>query len=63
MIDRGLVVQLQAAVAQPPIVPHPLLAVDNQRIKPDPLQLNGGGNSGVAAADDENVGLAIPVLR
>jgi hypothetical protein len=62
MIDRGLVVQLQPAVAQPPIVADPMLPVDNQRIEPDPLQFDSGGNAGVAAADNENVGLAIPVL-
>jgi hypothetical protein len=59
MIDRGFVVQLQPAVAQPPIVADPLLAVDDERVEPDPLQFGGGGNSGVAAADNENVGLAI----
>src|SRR4030088_2327464 len=60
MIDRRLVVQLEAVVAQPPIVADARGFIDHQCIEADALQFNRGRNAGMAAADDQNVRLAIP---
>ena len=59
MIDRRLVVELEAAVAQPPIVADAPGFIDDQRIEADALQFDRRRNAGMAAADDENVRLAI----
>jgi hypothetical protein len=59
VIDRCLVVEFEAAVAQPPIVTDTPGFIDDQRIEPDPFQFDRGRNAGMAAADDENVRLAI----
>src|SRR6266478_4160258 len=59
MIDRRLVVELEAAVAQPPIVADAPGFIDDQRIEADAFQFDRRRNTGMAATDDENVGLAI----
>jgi hypothetical protein len=58
MIDRGLVVELEAAVAQPPIVADAPGFIDDQRIKADALEFDRRRNAGMAATDDENVRLS-----
>jgi hypothetical protein len=58
MIDRCLVVQLEAVIAQPPIVADARGLIDDQGIEADALEFDGRGNAGMAAADDENVRLA-----
>jgi len=59
MVDRGLVVELEAAVAQPPVVTDAPGFIDDQRIEADALQFDRRRNAGMAATDDENVRLAI----
>ena len=62
MIDRRLVVQLEAAVAVTPVVADTLFPVDHQRVEAGPLQLDGGGNAGMSAADGISTsGLAVGV--
>ena len=61
MIDRRLVVQLQPAIAQPPIVADALLVIDDKRGKTEASQLNGCRDAGMAAADDEHVGIAVVI--
>jgi hypothetical protein len=63
MIDRRLVVQLEAAIAEPPVVADTLLAVDDQRPQADPLQLDGNRDAGMAAADNEHIRLAVVIRR
>jgi hypothetical protein len=58
MIDRRLVVQFQAAIAQPPIVADALFPVDDERIEADPLELDRRRNPGMAAADNQHIRLA-----
>jgi hypothetical protein len=59
VIDWRFVVELEAAVAQPPIVTDAPGFIDDQRIKADALQFDRRRNAGMAATDDENVRLAI----
>ena len=58
VIDRRLVMQLEAVIAQPPVVADALLPVDDQRIEAQPLQLDRRGDPGMSAADHQNIGLA-----
>jgi hypothetical protein len=58
VIDRRLVVQLEAVIAQPPVVADTLLLVDHKRIEAQPLQLDRSGNPGMPAADHQNIRLA-----
>jgi hypothetical protein len=59
VIDRRLVVQFEAVVAQAPIVADAPDSIDDQGIEADALQLNRSRNAGMAATDNENVRLAI----
>ena len=61
VIHRRLVVQLEAVVAQTPVVADALLLVDDQRVEAEPLQFDRRRDAGMTAADDQHVGFAILV--
>ena len=54
--------QLQPAIAQPPIVADALLAVDDEGGQADTLQLDSRRNAGMAAANDEDIGIAVVAI-
>ena len=59
VVTVHLVVQLQAVIAQPPVVADPFLAVDHQGIDAQLHQACGGGDAGMTAADDQHRRVAI----
>jgi hypothetical protein len=61
VIHRRLVVQLEAVVAQPPVVADALLLVDDQGIEAEPLQFDRRRDAGMTAADDQHIGFSVLV--
>ena len=56
-----LVVQRERMIALAPVVADARLAIDDERVDVERLQSRGDGEAGLAAADDENFGIAVGV--
>src|SRR3954451_20239919 len=59
MVHGSLVVKLEAVVAKAPIVSDAFLFVDDEGVKANSLQLDGGGDACMSASHYEKIRLAV----
>ena len=54
MVAMHLVVQLEAMIAQPPIIPDPRHAIHDQRFDIERTEPGGGGDAGMPATNNQH---------